>query len=165
MMRFVFLDIDGVLAPFTKLSDFKYTCHDILPPNGCLMLDPVCVAELNHICMAAKASIVVSSSWRHYIRDLELMRTMLRRQGVNAPVSGMTPEALDSWPDHSRGAEVKAFLEPLEVESFVILDDADMGWIGFEDRWVKTDCRIGLQYWDAKEAIEILGRKCLANNK
>jgi hypothetical protein len=113
MMRFVFLDIDGVLAPFTKLSDFKYTCHDILPPNGCLMFDPVCVAELNHICMAAKASVVVSSSWRHYIRDLELMRTMLRRQGVNAPVSGMTPEALEC-----PGVKLQVTADPMTI-SFV----------------------------------------------
>lgn len=158
-MRFVFLDIDGVLAPFTRVSDFKYTCHDILPPNGCLMFDPACVAELNHICTATKSSIIVSSSWRHYIKDLEVMRAMLRSQGVNAPISGMTPEALDSWPDHSRGAEVKAFLEPLEVESFVILDDADMGWSGLEDRWIQTDCRIGLQSWNAKDAIDRLTRK------
>jgi hypothetical protein len=155
-LKFVFLDIDGVLAPYTSLGDMKYTCQDILPPNGCLQFDPFCVAELNHICMATKASIIVSSSWRHYIRDLEKMRAMLRSQGVNAPIAGMTPEAEDSWPDHSRGAEVKQTLDLVDAEGFVILDDADMGWIGLEDKWVKTDCNKGLTAIDSANAIAIL---------
>ncbi len=156
-MRFVFLDIDGVLAPFYHTTQYRYVCHELLPPRGCLMFDPSCVAELNHLCMATKASIVVSSSWRHYIPELETMRKMLREQGVNAPISGMTPEADVSWPDPSRGAEVKAFLKPLDVDSYVILDDCDMGWGGLEDKWVKTDCRKGLQSRDVKRAIEIIG--------
>lgn len=155
-MRFIFLDIDGVLAPFRHTSKYRYTCFDLFPPHGCLLFDPGCVAELNHLCMATQASIVVSSSWRHYITDLELMRSMLRAQGVNAPVSGMTPEAKDTWLDQSRGAEVREFLAPLDVESFVILDDADLGWEGLEKRWVRTDSLLGLQSYDVKSAINIL---------
>lgn len=156
-MRFVFLDIDGVLAPFRQTFQYKYILQDLIPPNGCLMFDSGCVAELNELCLAARASIVVSSSWRHYIPNLETMRTMLREQGVASPVSGMTPEATDNWEDCSRGAEVKHFLEGLDVEAFAILDDADMGWRGLEDKWVKTNSSAGLTREDARKAMQIMG--------
>ncbi len=81
-MRFVFLDIDGVVAPFTATKDYRYVCKDMLPPNGCLMFDPHCVAELNHLCMAVNASIIVSSSWRHYIKELEVMASELDKLDI-----------------------------------------------------------------------------------
>lgn len=165
MNRIVFLDIDGVLAPIRNYSGYMFVCHDLLPPNGCLKFDTYCVDQLNQLCTLTGAKIVISSSWRHYIPDIEKMRAMFIRQGVTAEVIGMTPEAQDSWPDCSRGAEIKAFMDAFdgEIENFVIVDDSDMGFIGLEDRWVRTDCTKGLHSEDCIKAQRILTYVDLTN--
>jgi len=68
----------------------------------------------------------------------------------------MVPTAKEDWKDYSRGAEVRAFMEPLEVERYVILDDADMGWSKLDHAWVQPDCRLGLQAGDVRQALAIL---------
>lgn len=156
-MRLLFLDIDGVLLPYND-KDYGRVCADLLPSTGgCPGFDPCCVAELNLICDTGRASIVVSSSWRWHIPDLELMRTVLREQGVNAPIIGMTPFATDAWERSERGDEIRAFMKPLEVERFVILDDADMGFTGLREHWVKTHGARGIVRRDVKKALDILG--------
>lgn len=167
-MRLVFLDIDGVLAPFSSFGASqldRYVCHDIIP-KGVLQFEPSCVAELNAICEGGKASVVVSSSWRGHIRDLELMRKMLNAQGVMAPVIGMTPIWDRDIPglDQSRGGEIRYFMEPLDVESFVILDDCDMGFVGLEDRWVKTNSSYGLLRNHTVDAINLLNTPIVERN-
>jgi hypothetical protein len=148
-MKILFLDIDGVLAPFS--NSYKFVCQNILP-DGCLMFEPSCVAELNYICEATKASIVITSSWRFHIKDLELMRAIFREQGVNAPIIGMTPQLTTT-----RGDEIKSFLELTDGSPYVIVDDADMGFVGLEDRWVQPDCKIGLTAKDSRKIIQLLG--------
>ena len=85
------------------------------------------------------------------------MRSMLREQGVSAPITGMTPFATDDWPSSERGDEIAAFMEPLDVESFVIIDDADMGFSGLESHWVQPHGGKGLMRCDAVKALHILG--------
>lgn len=155
-MRFLFLDIDGVLLPYCRDESYGRVCKHIWP-EGVDGFKPDCVSELNMICDTGKASIIVSSSWRWYIKDIELMRTMLREQGVTAPITGMTPFATDEWDSHDRGDEIQAFMEPLEVEAFVIVDDADMGFRGLERYWVKTNGTSGIRRRDSVKALRILG--------
>lgn len=147
-MNILFLDIDGVLAPFS--DSYKIVCQDILP-QGCLMFDPSCVAELNYVCSATKSSLVISSSWRYYIKELELMRLVFREQGIIAPIIGMTPQL----PNLTRGDEIRDFLELTDGSPYVIIDDSDMGFLGLEHRWVQPDCKIGLQSKDSKKIIQL----------
>jgi hypothetical protein len=157
-MRFVFLDIDGVLLPYLQVDQHGRACQSLLPKtDGCPAFNPNCVAELNMICDTGRASIVVSSSWRWYFQDIELMRAMLREQGVSALITGMTPFATDGWPSSERGDEIAAFMEPLEVEAFVIIDDADMGFTGLKHHWVRTKGCEGITRRDAVKALKILG--------
>ncbi len=156
-MRFLFLDIDGVLLPYMEMKKHGRACQALLPDtDGCPAFNPNCVAELNLICDTGRASIIVSSSWRWYFKDIELMRAMLREQSLSAPISGMTPFATDDWPRTERGDEIAAFMEPLEVEAFVIIDDCDMGFTGLEKHWVRTHGNQGITRSDAIKALEIL---------
>jgi len=156
-MRIVFLDIDGVLLTYESMASDRRACREILPDtNGCPAFDAECVRELNWICNVTKASIVVSSTWRQHIPELNTMRKVLIDQGINAPVFGMTPIAEGEWDSHDRGDEIAHFLAPLDVESFVILDDFDMGWAGLEAHWVQPNGNFGLQHKDAELAVSIL---------
>lgn len=158
-MRIVFLDFDGVVAPFRPhgVCEPNIVCRDIIE-TGVVEFDAGCVAELNLICDTGKASIVVSSSWRYYLKSLDICRRVLRDQGCRAPVIGMTPmfPPDEDGFDYSRGAEIRRFLEPLDVQSFVILDDCDMGFAGLESRWVKTKPYVGLTRASAVAALGIL---------
>lgn len=150
-MRFVFLDIDGVLLPYFQIGKHGTTSH-----HGCPSFDPNCVAELNTICHSGNASIIVSSSWRWYYKDIEVMRSMLKDQGVSGPISGMTPFATEDWLRNDRGGEIIEFMKPLDVESFVIIDDCDMGFEGLDPYWVRTDPYKGIQRHDTLKALDIL---------
>lgn len=124
-MRSVFLDIDGVLLPYFQIGKHGATSH-----RGCPAFNPNCVAELNTICYDGNASIVISSSWRRYYDDIEVLCSMFKDQGVTGQISGMTPFATEIWPRCDRGDEITKFMKPLDIESFVIIDDCDMGFEG-----------------------------------
>lgn len=85
------------------------------------------------------------------------MRAMLKAQGVSGDMIGMC----DSWGNthQSRGEEIESFMEPLEVESFVILDDTDFGWDRIRDHWVQTHPHKGITREDAEKALAILRKK------
>jgi hypothetical protein len=153
-MNLVFLDFDGVLTPFKRNDEYERVCHDIVGELGCLKFEPTAVCELNLICDTGKASIVISSSWRYYIPKLETMRAMLRAQGVSGSVIGMC----DSWGNmhQSRGEEIESFMEPLDVDGFVILDDTDFGWDRIRDHWVETDPYKCITRENAESALAIL---------
>jgi hypothetical protein len=153
-MKLIFLDFDGVVTPFKKNDEYERVCHDIVGELGCLKFDPNAVAELNRISDTSQASIVISSSWRYYIPKLETMRAMLRAQGVTGPVIGMC----DSWGNthQTRGEEIESFMETLDVEGFVILDDTDFGWNQIRDHWVQTHPHVGITREDAEKALSIL---------
>ena len=158
-MRLIFLDIDGVLVPYPLAHDAERVCQDILPDtDGCPAFAPQCVSELNWICESSGATIVISSTWRQHIPSLGTMRSVLGSQGVTATIVGMTPIAGGDWDRHDRGDEVAHYLAPLDVESFVVLDDFDMGWDGLEQFWVRPRGTVGLQRSDAEKAVEILCR-------
>lgn len=154
-MNIVFLDIDGVIAPYIRLDEYRTTCHDIVD-GGVLMFDPFCVERLNTLCDETNASIVVSSSWRFYLKSLNQMQEMLSAQGITADVVGMTETETGSM---ERGDEVLAYVESLDdtIDGWVILDDARYDWVGCQDHLVMTDPKTGISDDDVASAIGIMG--------
>lgn len=97
----VFVDIDGVLNTPDDYARLK-----TLPPDDRveLLFNPQLVARLNRITEVARASLVVSSSWRLYYNGREGnpsfddLRRILGRVGVTAEVVGPTlPEEPRRW--------------------------------------------------------------------
>jgi len=159
-MKCIFLDLDGVLNHFEKLTDPDIPNHewnpDTLQSFGiALEIFPDLVEKLNAITDATGALLVLSSSWRKgYLADYADVVTKIRGSGVKAFIIGRTP-----WGDDMmcRGDEIQRWVHEHkdEIESYIILDDFDdMGPV--LDRLIQTDHSIGLTDEHVEKAIEML---------
>lgn len=127
-MRIVFLDFDGVVT--TNSSYRGAPCIEVPqawgPPetvwtNPPGLLVPGLVANVQALCEASEASIVISSDWRKMHRFDDLV-AWLRSSGLSAPVVGATPVL------HTpRGLEIQAWVEQnsLTPQDLVILEDEE----------------------------------------
>jgi len=160
-MKIIFLDIDGVLNSFEKLTDPDATKHNKWNPEmlmRCginLEVFPEFVKRLNKITKATDAKLVMSTSWR--IGDLEWwadLVILLHNSGVKGFILGRTPNGRYK----RRGNEIRAWLKEHKdenIESFIILDDdGDMG--DYMDQLIQTKHDTGLQDEHVKRAIEML---------
>ena len=164
--KVIFLDVDGVLNKNT---------------DGSLIEDEF-VERLAKIVKAAKADIILSSSWRYsYAKHIEnnlysckyseLLISMLKKHGLQ--IAGTTPLTHGSWGVHTRPFEVRTWLSNRDtIRRFVILDDDFWIWNWLEDFVVCTTHEeksadpyphgkkytYGLTDSDAEKAIEILNR-------
>lgn len=135
----LFLDIDGVISPFTK----AFSGHMADPIK---FISPDCLAVLNewlddHQDFAA--NIVLSSSWRHN-PGLEKTVDVLTRAGLHGKIVGATPywEMVKAPTVWSKGYETSECLRPDAIWQYlndletkpkhvVILDDiAEMKPLG-----------------------------------
>jgi len=158
-MKFVFLDIDGVLVNHQSWHDRKWRHANA---------HPGCVAALNRIIAETDARIVVSSTWRLDTKLADLREIINRRFGVNGPIIAKTPRLLtETWHEGKlgsivlaaeRGDEIGTWLLNYHrhpVESYVILDDdSDMG--RHKHRLVQTKFDEGLTMAHAERAIAML---------
>jgi hypothetical protein len=160
-MKIIFLDIDGVLNSFQKHAD-RSVPHNVWRPEVMqamgieLEVYPDLVERLNLITETTGARIVISSSWRiGYLADWSDVVIHLHNAGLKGFILGRTP-----WGENlkTRGAEVAAWFgkHPDEkVDSFVILDD-NPGMEPYNDHFIQTDHKVGLQSRDIEEAIHML---------
>lgn len=120
MMKYLFLDIDGVLNHKEwyreRIKDYKdtFTCWE----QECF--DPDCVARVNTILNETGARLVVSSSWR---LDKKLASIFSL---VGLPTDfDITPTKNIYTGDRydTRGEEIEEFLKENPCDQYVILDD------------------------------------------
>lgn len=134
----LFLDIDGVLAPF----------------DGPDVLDVACVGRLDTLVAATGAEVVVCSSWRETM-TLEQIGEALAARGFSGRITGATP--ID--PTATRDDEVRAYLATKRnVVTFVILDDQAGYGRELSRHHVLVDDTVGLSAADVLLARRILGR-------
>ncbi len=123
-MRYLFLDIDGVLNHEEWYNSKRL--KELAPTfvrweQECF--DPACVKRVNEILEETGAQLVVSSSWRS---DTELPNIF---KLLGLPTDFMvTPLLVDedsnghlSWP--TRGEEIEAFINEHPCNNYVIVDD------------------------------------------
>lgn len=165
-MKFIFLDVDGVLNCDTTEETI----------NGWTFVDNDKIKLIRHIMTKTGAKVVLSSSWRSGYYGLETGHSNEDESwGIpeyNALVErcgqlGVWFFGCTRWPESSdRGKEIKEWIlsqnengnDAYKVDSFVILDDYDMNISTyFPDNFVHTNPSIGLTVADAEEAIAILG--------
>lgn len=165
-MKFIFLDVDGVLNCDTTEETI----------NGWTFVDDYKIKLIRHIMTKTDAKVVLSSSWRsgyygletgHSNKDEEWgiieYEALVERCGQ----LGVWFFGCTKWPESSdRGREIKEWIdnqnngdnEAYTVSSFVILDDYDMNISAyFPDNFIKTNPAVGLTEQDADKAIAILG--------
>ncbi len=152
-MKYIFLDIDGVL---------NRDATEIAAPSGCMFVEEELVKKLQHIYYETHAKIVLSSSWRmgwydiasgktdtHNAADYSALAAKLMSFGI--PIDGHT----ELLYDQSRAGEIRKYLNgEKDVDGFVILDD--MRIKGYEEHQVMTDPGSGLADADAERAIRLL---------
>jgi hypothetical protein len=138
MLRVIFLDIDGVLAPIRRWDRYGD-------------LDRACILVLNEIVARGGADVVVSSTWR-YAKTVPQLQAMLDAEGFSGRVLDKTPSGT---PGASRGEEIAVWLAQHVVHGYVIIDDhADMGEL--RSRLVQTHPAHGLQPSDVARAVALL---------
>lgn len=164
-LRYVFLDIDGVLNSRKHLeaapnppyvdrlnpTDFEIGFHQIIPEL---------VLRLNSL-VAENVVFVLSSMWRRWFKT-DVMQEMLRQHGFLGTLADATPvlserprgQEIASWLESETGVELSR--GQLAWPAFVILDDnSDMDRLMC--KLVQTDYDTGLQDDHIRRAREMLG--------
>lgn len=172
-MNIIFLDIDGVLNSFEKLSDPLLPKHEWNPEameRYGISLDvwPIYVERLNRIIAKCdNCKIVMSTSWRLGDEAWWMaLKESLYEMGVGAEIIGKTCDPFQTMDANGdfpgkwskRHEEIQKWLdEHAGVKGFVILDD---DWDAeIPGHFVKTSHMHGMQDEHVEEAIKILGGK------
>jgi hypothetical protein len=116
-MKFIFLDIDGVMNHHNHMVRSRH--------HFSYEFCPVAVQNLREIIKRTGAYIILSSTWRKGMHVIDI-RILFNHYDLGQYVIGATPV----FHDQIRGNEIKDLLNRLDEppESIVILDDdADMG--------------------------------------
>jgi hypothetical protein len=147
-MKLIFLDIDGVMN------------HEYFNDRSRLhrghAFCPIAVQNLREIIKRTGANIILSSTWRRGMHQIEI-RELFSNYDLDQYVLGKT----GILENQIRGNEIKELLDGCDedfVESFVILDDDDMGELmPFLVQTVNEQgIRVGLMADQREEAIKIL---------
>lgn len=145
-MKVLFLDIDGVLnSTRTAVAHGGYP-GDFSPPDMA-KFDETAIALIRRLCLAADASVVLSSSWRIMFSAHEVANAL------DLPIMDKTP----SLPGN-RGQEIAHWLDRHpEVEAYAIVDDdSDMlpEQLPF---FVQTTHEDGLRFSDYRKLCNLFG--------
>lgn len=166
-MKYVFLDIDGVVnsseffsreKPLEQFNGLKEVSDFDL---GLAHLCPGLVSRLNLLADDGVA-FVLSSTWRMKY-PLHHVQTMLVHKGFRGRLIGATPVSMGTrgreiamWIESATGAPIFDRVRKGEWPDFVILDDdSDMLHLGWH--LVKTESNVGLQDGDVALARRVLG--------
>lgn len=117
-------------------------------------LDPVAIANLNHLITQTGAKIVVSSCWK---ADDPFLQEVFAVVGIPAYID-ITPYT----ETRHRGLEIEYWLaKHPEVENYVILDDDNDMLKKQLEHFVQTDAyKRGLSLENVEQAIKILNKVC-----
>lgn len=145
-MKYIFLDIDGVL---------NNDRTEARSPQGYIGISPGLVKRLAKIVKATDAQIILSSTWKT-ADDIDFKYLTRKLMQSNLYLSGKTKEPEGRL--YIRGYGIKKFLETHECDEYVILDDEvfDFREEGILDHAVITDWREGLTKDDVDKAICVL---------
>ena len=144
-MKYIFLDIDGVL------NNSKTVTRS---PDGYVGISDNLCKRLEKIIKTTNAKVVLTSSWKDCSspQDLVYMRKRLKRH-LALPV-GQTSEKNPEL----RGTGIREYLKNHPCDEYVILDDYSFNFDeeGLREHVVLTNEEKGLTNDDVERAIKIL---------
>ena len=138
-MKYLFLDIDGVL------NSYKYDKErDIMTTNN---IDGTRLDLVKKIVDQTDAKIILTSTWRKHWEKSEVFCDEIGKD-LNETFKSHGLEIYDKTPSIDfleRGIEVEAYLSDHknDLEAFCIVDDMMYAWDGLSPFFVKTNPRIG----------------------
>lgn len=123
-MKYLFLDIDGVLnhEEWYDSQRFKLLSPTFIRwEQECF--DPKCVDRIIKILKQTNAKLVISSSWRNdpELKEIFKLVGLPTKFLVTPNIIGVDENDNLIWP--TRGEEIKKFLENHPCDNYVILDD------------------------------------------
>lgn len=151
LTRILFLDIDGVLNSTRTIIAHNGQCGGAVD-NFAQYLDPIAIKLLRSL-SDQSVTFVLSSTWRHRIRNKEDLETFSKELGI--PIHSTTPTC-----SGERGLEIQRWFverdfDPERVRYVIVDDDDDML---AEQRacLVQTDGEEGFLYEDYLLTCKIL---------
>lgn len=162
MLKLVFLDFDGVL-----------NCHEWDAEVGCGAIHQDKMFRLNVILKKTDAKVIVSSAWRYLVHRGEMNEVgfdwLLRSHGLlKDRYYGLTRKDMlrkeenfngdpKTWiPDNERGLQIREVVENVKPQTYVVLDDLDLGIREHKHPFVQTNGKVGLQDGHVEQAVRIL---------
>lgn len=161
-MKFIFLDIDGVL---------NYANCRARSSTGCIGIENEPLKLLKHIVEETGAKIVLTSTWKtdwfktDYIEDLPKDGQYLIKKFSQVRLGILDKTVDKQW--SMRGQGILDYLKDCYCDGFVILDDEtfDFFELGLDKYLVKTSFfNGGLTTSHAERAINILKRGIYNND-
>lgn len=163
-MKYIFLDIDGVLNSADYGNSEEYLIETAGMSDAEIMLiahhthlDRKGIQILNDLVRRSGAEVVLSSTWRGKYSPEEMTK-MLKDRGAEFEIKEATPILFGKISSRiPRGKEIAQFLKLLEKqpESFVILDDHD-DMLHLKTNLVQTSMKTGITQDDVEKALKIL---------
>ena len=149
-MNIIFLDVDGVLNSRNKLIEIYNKTQKPHSGNN-FPFDEKCLENLKKLVEETNAKIVITSTWRKYESNMNILITKFKTYDLDKHVIGYTPIL-----DTKREEEIIEYLNNLDNNiNFVIIDDIrDMGKLN--DKLVVTSPQTGFTEENMKIAIKIL---------
>lgn len=166
-MKYVFLDIDGVLNcreffEKTKPAE-RFEANELSEfERNLAHVGEEYVARLNGLVDVGRVAFILSSTWR-IGSSLNHVQRVLAHQGFQGSLIGATPVGIGkrgreiaSWLVSATGADAFNRAKSKDWPKFVILDD-DSDMLHLEGWLVKTDNQFGLQDEHIEKARAKLG--------
>jgi hypothetical protein len=153
-VKIIFLDVDGVLNIYSK----SYITYAYKKDKSVEYVEPFLLKRLEWILKETSAKIVISSSWRLTMDDLqnvfeaagfEMWDEVIGRTSISK--FRYRGEEIMDWLDHHK-----------DVEKYVVLEDEIDDVCGEKcnnipkENVVEVDMRNGLTHQDVQNTIEIL---------
>lgn len=169
MVKYIFLDIDGVL-------NSEHTLDDRSNSNASIICDQY-LENLRNIVEKTDAKLVLSSSWRVYFEStiddpehsygVQLVQALAKH---NLKLHNATPFVKGQF-SNERGLEIKTYIDQHKITDYVVIDDEEFSDFkthlnmsrfiqtnfGNETTNIETE---GLNKNVAKKAIDILNKGC-----
>lgn len=159
MVKFIFLDVDGVINSrewdrFYIENNFKYNPY--IDPD----IDFRAVERINKLVEATGAEIILSSSWRFYLNETVIR---LSNSGLKYPIKDIIEgeECIynENWPNlkhPTRGDLIHNYIKHHPCDAYIILDDIDDMTSEQKYHFIQTKCNAGFTDKDLEKAIKIL---------
>ena len=147
--KVIFLDLDGVMMPFTKGNKRQRENHFDEDNKW----SKESINYLNQLTRATGAKIVVISSLRKIKTHTEI-KNKFKEMGIKGEIIGFTPILENEY----RGDEIFKWLSDYNVKNFVIIDDEEHHNIPdlFGDNYIKPKSDVGINEKKFNQALEIL---------
>lgn len=159
-MKYIFLDVDGVLNNYTMLDQFDRCEDGKTIEEICTFLGRDHVARLNQIIVEcggpAEVQVIISATMRKNY-TLEELQEALRVMGCECKVVDRTGKSHRGGADaYPRADEIREYLQKHpEIKEFLVLDDSPMNGLLAEFH-VRSSWTTGLLDEHVEDAINKL---------